>query len=188
MGAILTNFRPRELWLGVNSSSPELQKVLEQAKDLNIPVISHKAGDIVELGGASIRVLAPLSATEINSSHRNDESLVMKISYGHTSMLLEGNAEKQTEKQIVEELPQADLLKVAHHGSATSTIPELLSAVHPRFAVISVGSRNVYRHPRVEILSRLQASKIATYRTDVSGATTFYLDGKEVIPSIPGRR
>lgn len=188
MGAILTNFRPRELWIGVNSPSPELQKLLEQARVLKIPVISHKAGEILDLGGASIRILAPLSATEINSSHRNDESLVMKISHGGTSVLLEGDAEKQTEKQIVEELPQADLLKVAHHGSATSTIPELLSAVHPRLAVISVGSRNVYGHPRPEVLNRLQASKVATYRTDFNGATTFYLDGKDVIPSIPERR
>ncbi|MDP9159268.1 MAG: ComEC/Rec2 family competence protein [Acidobacteriota bacterium] len=180
MGAILANFHPQEVWLGVNSSSPELQKLLDQAKTLHIPVISHKAGDILEFGGASIRILAPPSSTETNSSHRNDESLVMKVSYGATSALLEGDAEKQTERQVAEEFPQADLLKVAHHGSATSTIPELLAVVKPKFAVISVGSRNLYGHPRMEVLSRLQESKVATYRTDFSGATTFYLDGKTV--------
>ncbi len=180
MGAVLANFRPRELWLGVNSSSPELQKLLDQAKALHIPVISHKAGDVIEFAGASIRVLAPASSTEINSSHRNDESLVMKVSYGATSALLEGDAEKQTERQVAVDLPQADLLKVAHHGSATSTIPELLEAVKPKFAVISVGSRNLYGHPRMEVLSRLHESKVATYRTDFSGATTFYLDGQTV--------
>jgi hypothetical protein len=76
---------------------------------------------------------------EAHPSRPNDESLVIKISYGATSALLEGDAEKKTEQQVARESPQADLLKVAHHGSATSTIPELLAAVHPRFAVISVG-------------------------------------------------
>jgi competence protein ComEC len=94
--------------------------------------------------------------------------------------LLEGDAEKRTEKQVAEEEPRADLLKVAHHGSATSTIPELLAAVHPQFAVISVGARNVYGHPRIEVLQRLANSKVPTYRTDLDGAVTFYLDGQRV--------
>jgi competence protein ComEC len=75
---------------------------------------------------------------------------------------------------------------VAHHGSATSTTPELLAAVHPRFAVISVGARNVYGHPRAEVLERLEESNVATYRTDLDGAVTFYLDGKNVSPHLPG--
>src|SRR5580693_4082066 len=94
--------------------------------------------------------------------------------------LLEGDAEKKTEQQVARESPQADLLKVAHHGSATSTIPELLAAVHPRFAVISVGVRNVYGHPRREVLERLEEAHVVTYRTDMDGAVTFYLDGKTV--------
>ena len=69
---------------------------------------------------------------------------------------------------------------MAHHGSATSTIPELLAAVHPRFAVISVGVRNVYGHPRREVLERLAEAHVVTYRTDLDGAVTFYLDGKTV--------
>jgi competence protein ComEC len=97
--------------------------------------------------------------------------------------LLEGDAEKEAERQIAAEQPRADLLKVAHHGSATSTIPELLAAVRPRFAVISVGVRNVYGHPRREVLDRLEESGIRTYRTDIDGATTFYLDGKTVTPA-----
>ena len=108
----------------------------------------------------------------------------MKVSFGETSALLEGDAERREEQQIVAEEPQADLLKIAHHGSATSTIPELLTAVRPHFAVISSGVRNVYGHPRKEVLERLEQSKVATYRTDLDGAVTFYLDGKGV--SSPG--
>jgi competence protein ComEC len=80
------------------------------------------------------------------------------------------------------------LLKVAHYGSATSTRADLLSAVHPKFAVISVGARNVYGHPRREVLSRLQESNIKTYRTDVDGAVSFYLDGKSVNPRVVSLR
>jgi competence protein ComEC len=180
MAAVLANFHPRELWLGVDSPSPELQTLLREAKALKIPIILHKAGDSLEIGGAMIAVLAPPRDAEAHASRPNDESLVMKISYGATSALLEGDAEKKTEKQVAQENPQADLLKVAHHGSATSTIPELLAAVHPRFAVISVGARNVYGHPRREVLDRLAEAHVLTYRTDMDGAVTFYLDGKTV--------
>jgi competence protein ComEC len=180
MAAVLANFHPRELWLGVNSPSPELQTLLREAKALKIPIILHKAGDSLEMGGAKLAVLAPPQDAEAHRSRPNDESLVIKISYGATSALLEGDAEKKTERQVAEENPKADLLKVAHHGSATSTIPELLAAVRPKFAVISVGARNVYGHPRQEVLERLAEARVRTYRTDMSGAVTFYLNGKTV--------
>ena len=117
---------------------------------------------------------------ESNGARRNDESLVMKITYRSTSALLEADAEKPTEQFVSTEDPKADVLKVAHHGSASSTNRDLLAAVQPRFAVISVGVRNVYHHPRPEVLERLQQAKTLTYRTDVDGATSFYLDGKTV--------
>jgi competence protein ComEC len=147
-------------------------------------VIQRKAGDQFEAGGVRFRVLAPDPADEGPVSRPNDESLVMKIEYGETSALLEGDAEKRTEREVAQEQPQADLLKVAHHGSATSTIPELLSAVHPRYAVISVGARNVYGHPRSEVLDRLQEAGVFTYRTDLDGAVSFYLDGRTVTPHL----
>ena len=180
MAAVLANFHPRELWLGVESPSAELQKLLEDAKNLGIVVVHRKAGDSFELGGSSVRILAPAVNPDRNTLGRNDDSLVMKVSFGETSALLEGDAEKREEEIVAREQPQADLLKIAHHGSATSTIPELLAAVHPRFAVISSGVRNVYGHPRKEVLERLEQSKVATYRTDLNGAVTFYLDGKGV--------
>ena len=186
MAAVLANFHPRELWLGVNSPSPELQTLLRKARALKIPIVLHKAGDSLEIGGAKLAVLAPPRDAEAHPSRPNDESLVVKITYGATSALLEGDAEKKTEKQVAQENPQADLLKVAHHGSSTSTIPELLAAVHPKFAVISVGARNVYGHPRQEVLERLAEAHVLTYRTDMNGAVTFYLDGKTVTSHLVG--
>ena len=131
-------------------------------------------------GGLSFRILAPAPDATIPARKINDDSLVMSVTYGRTTALLEGDAEKEIERRIATEQPAADLLKVAHHGSATSTIPELLAAVHPHFAVISVGTRNLDGHPLREVLDRLEKSQVITYRTDLDGAVTFYLDGKTV--------
>jgi competence protein ComEC len=76
------------------------------------------------------------------------------------------------------------VLKVAHHGSASATSADLLAALHPRYAVISVGVRNVYGHPRREVLARLQQAAVKTYRTDEEGAVSFYLDGKSVTSEV----
>jgi competence protein ComEC len=77
----------------------------------------------------------------------------------------------------------SDLLKIAHHGSRTSTTPPFLAAVAPSFAVISVGSRNLYGHPRREVLDELQDRRIRTYRTDAIGISTFYLESNRVAPA-----
>jgi len=97
--------------------------------------------------------------------------------YRGSAILIEGDAEKNVERQVATESPQADLLKIAHNGSTTSTTPELLAAVHPKLAVISVGARNTFGHPRREVLQRLSDSGVAVYRTDMNGAVTLLLDG-----------
>ena len=98
-----------------------------------------------------------------------------------TSVLLEGDAESPIEQgMLAEDGLESTLLKVGHHGSTTSTRPEFLEQVAPRWAVISCGLRNRYGHPREEILSELQASHVRTFSTDINGATCFELDGKDV--------
>jgi competence protein ComEC len=182
--AVIANFRPRDLWLPEGIPDSEVQKLLDEAHSYGVRIIYRKAGDSFSYGGTSFRVLAPAAESAKrnsgNDSHRNDESLVMKVAYGRTSALLEGDAEKATEKFITSEDPSADVLKVGHHGSASSTAEALLTAVHPRFAVISVGARNVYHHPRPEVLQRLQNAHVTTYRTDTDGATSFFLSGTTV--------
>jgi competence protein ComEC len=185
MKAVLSNFHPQELWMGATSASAELDDLLRDAKQLNIAIVPLKGGDSFTANDLSFRILAPAQDVELSARKRNDDSLVMNVAYGHTSALLEGDAEKESERKIAAEQPEADLLKVGHHGSATSTIPELLAAVHPHFAVISVGARNVYGHPRLEVLERLAEAHVRTYRTDFDGAVTIYLDGKMVTPRQP---
>ena len=79
---------------------------------------------------------------------------------------------------------RADLLKVGHHGSVTSSSWEFIHAVRPRWAIISVGKGNTFGHPRHETLQRLEEAGAATYRTDLHGAVSFYLDGRTVIPQL----
>lgn len=183
--SIIPNFRPKELWLPGNAPLEEIKALLQIANAYGVQISFHNAGEGFPYGEASIRVLAPDPAFPVRSGRRNDESLILKISYRETSVLLEADLEKGTERLISRLQPQADVLKVAHHGSASATSDDFLDAAHPRYAVISVGRRNVYRHPRIEVLQRLQAHKVRTYRTDLNGATTFYVDGKSVSVRVP---
>jgi len=107
----------------------------------------------------------------------NDDSLVMRLEFGKASVLLEGDAEAPSEAAMLAQgrVTQATLLKVGHHGSITSTTPGFLAAVAPRDAVISVGRRNTFGHPRAEVLQRLEAEHVKTFRTDREGAETFLL-------------
>jgi len=182
MHAVLRNFRPRELWVGVIPPSAELSGLLQQAKEEGITIVQHFQGDSFAFGGTTVRVLSPAHDWKTTSQPRNNDSLVLHFTYGQSAALLEGDAERKIEESVATQQPRADLLKIAHHGALTSSIPELLQAVRPRMAVISVGSRNTFGHPRIGVLQRLADSHVATYRTDIDGAVTFYLDGRSVTP------
>jgi competence protein ComEC len=177
---IIQDFQPAELWVGINPQTEALQRLYETADANHVAIRRHGAGEVLQWAGTSVRVLAPPADWQPKKRRENDDSLTLLIRYGETSALLAGDLEMQMERFVATESPAADLLKVAHHGSATSTTPELLAAVHPHFAVISVGASNPFGHPRHEVLERLQANRVLTYRTDLFGAVTFLLDGKHV--------
>jgi len=177
---IVENFHPRELWLGINPETAALQRVRRAAAANHVVIQQHTQGDDFDWAGTHIRVLSPPKRWQPQPKPRNDDSLALLISYGQTRALLVGDVEKKVESSIAAGWIQADLLKVAHHGSATSTTPEILAATQPRFAVISVGAHNSFGHPRREVLERLQERHIRTYRTDLMGVISFLLDGKNV--------
>jgi competence protein ComEC len=185
MSAVIGNFHPRELWLGPEPDTPAMRALLKEAATENAQVIRRKLGEKIEFGGSEIDVLGPPTDWQVNPEKaQNNDSLVMLAKFGGTSALLEGDAEKKVERELAEEDPAADLLKVGHHGSASSTTPELLAAVKPKLAVISVGFRSPFHHPRPEVLQRLQDAGVRTFRTDTMGATTFYLNGRTVTPDV----
>jgi competence protein ComEC len=182
MAAVLANFRPRELWVGRNPDVPQYDRLLDEAARLGTRIVTHTAGDAFSFGGAAVRVLAPARDYQPGNAPANNDSLVMRMSYGETSALLEGDAEAPSEERMIAAGGlQSDVLKVGHHGSKTSTTPAFLAAVAPSYSAISVGRRNFYGHPRREVLQELQAAHVGTYRTDMLGLTSFYLDGQHVV-------
>jgi len=185
MKSVLRNFRPRELWLGLKPPSTALDELIAEAAALHIGVVRHWENDRFDWGGAEVKVLFPPREWPVGSKPQNSDSMVLQVSYGASSVLLEGDAEKQVERRIASlHHPKVDLLRVGHHGSANATTAELLDAARPDFATISAGFRNSFGLPKFEILDRLSQSGAKVYRTDVEGAITFYLDGHNLRPSL----
>jgi competence protein ComEC len=178
MPAILRDFRPRELWLSVEpGNSPGLRALLAEAASLHVAVRRFRAGDAFGWGDLSASVLAPEVSYANPGAAVNDDSLVVRLAYGKSSVLLEGDAEAASEAAMLVHgrIQPTTLLKVGHHGSKTSTGSEFLAAVAPRDAVISVGKHNTFGHPRGEVLGRLEEAHVQTFRTDRFGAETFLL-------------
>lgn len=181
MPAIFANFRPRQLWLGPDPNVPVVQNLLHAVAQDGTHIHHYIAGDTFTFGGVAIRVLSPQPGYHPRSYPTNDDSLVLRLTYGHTSALLEGDAERYSEERMLREGHlHADFLKVGHHGSNTSTTPAFLAAVDPACAAISVGLRNFYGHPRPQVLRELQSAHVRTYRTDTIGMSSFFLDGTHV--------
>ena len=187
MPAVLRNFRPRELWVAVDPDSERYRELLALAASLGVQVRHLRAGDHIDWDSVGVDVLAPARGYANSGPPVNDDSLVLHLQFGKASVLLEGDAQVASEDAMVARASAAGarigpdtLLKVAHHGSRTSTTPEFLALAVPEDAVISVGANNTFGHPREEVLSRLAAAHVQVYRTDRDGATTFLLspDGR----------
>lgn len=145
----------------------------KQGLSIEVPA----AGTTWQLGGATLRLLGPLSEYETDSE--NNSSLVLRIDYGQTSFLLTGDMEADAERDLVESGAdlKADVLQVGHHGSYTSTSYVFLNAVMPEMGVISCGANNDYGHPHDEVLSRLRDAGADTLRTDLMGTIVIASDG-----------
>jgi competence protein ComEC len=177
--AVLRNFHPDEFWVGKNPRFAAYDALLDEAAALGVKVRSLRAGDEFEFGNTQVHVLAPFRDYEPGAEPTNNDSLVLHVAYGATSVMLEGDAEAPIEQAMLAEPDlQSTLLKVGHHGSITSTRPEFFKRVAPEWAVISCGLHNRYGHPREEVLEELQEAHVQTFRTDIHGASCFVLDGK----------
>ncbi len=176
--AILRNFHPTELWVGNNPPVPSYEALLDEARDLHVQVRPLHAQDALSFGDTKIRVFAPFSDYVPGPEPGNNDSLVLHVAYGATSVLLEGDAEAPIEHAMLAEPGlKSTLLKVGHHGSISSTQADFLAHVAPQCAVISCGLRNRFGHPRPEVLNELQVAGVRTWVTDIDGTTCFRLDG-----------
>ena len=139
-------------------------------------------GDGFMLGSAVVDILACNAGEDPNNS-----SIVLKITYGDTSFLFTGDAEYECEHSLLDRWfdVECDVLKVAHHGSSTSSSYRFLREADPQYAVISVGKNNEYGHPHDEVMSRLSDAEIPIYRTDLCGDIICKSDGENIVFEFP---
>jgi competence protein ComEC len=188
MPAVMRNFRPRELWVSIDPNSDAYRALLSEAKDLGVRVRHFHAGDRFEWEGTQVTILAPELGYNNPHEPANNDSLVMRMQYGKSSVLLEGDAEAPSEREMLTHgrITPVTLLKIGHHGSRTSTTQEFVNAAAPKDALVSVGRGNTFGHPRYEVIKRIAEARTKLYRTDEFGLTTFLLDRDGGIHEIVG--
>ncbi|MGA3126605.1 MAG: ComEC/Rec2 family competence protein [Candidatus Korobacteraceae bacterium] len=190
MTAILGNFHPRELWYAPNYPSHEVQALFAVADRMHVRRVERHKGEAFDFDGVHFEVLSPPVGWELKPRGQDDASMVLRLTYAGHSALLVGDIHKRMEEMLVaasggeRRSLQSDLLKVAHHGSNTSSCEDFLDAVQPEYAVISAGIRNPFHHPRNEVIERLAEHRSKTYRTDLFGPVTFYMDAEGIHPSV----
>ena len=181
--ALIDDFHPTTVWQGIPvGHAAALQAVLTRARDGGIRVGELRAGEALSAGTARVRVLHPPPPDWERQRVRNDDSIVLEVLYGDVALLLTGDVGSDVERDIAPRLIQAKtrILKVAHHGSRTSTSHALLDAWRPQIALISCGRGNPFGHPAPEVIDRLTAIGAAIYRTDRDGEITIDTDGRGV--------
>jgi competence protein ComEC len=174
--ALIEDFRPREVWIGVVEECPEWRAIEEKARAVGARIVEMREGRQAGFGGARVEVLWPSPGYRPTGAAENNDSLVLRVSYGRHSFLLMGDADRRVEASIP--LAPADVLKVAHHGSRTATSRKFLDVVRPSWAVISVGEDNAYRNPHPDTLERLAEFSVAVFRTDADGLVSIRTDGR----------
>ena len=154
------------------------ENLLEAIDAGGIPLETPEVGERYQLGEAEVTVLGPNDPEDDNL---NNQSLVLRVDFGGSSLLMTGDTEQPGEDLLLEgDLPvAADLLKVGHHGSNSSSGDDFLDAVDPAIALISCGEGNSYGHPHAEVLERLEAREIEIHRTDIEGSIVLISDGTD---------
>lgn len=158
----------------VSHNTKTFRDVLAAVKEKDLKVQSAKAGvELLKESGLEMVMLAPVKE---KYDGLNNYSAVIRLVYGETAFLFTGDAEKDSEKEISADV-QADVLKIGHHGSSTSTSEDFLKRVNPKYALISCGADNSYDHPHKKTLQKLENAGVTVFRTDVDGTVVFESDG-----------
>ncbi len=180
MQDVLASFPVDKVWdSGYSHGSRTQENFLQTIKDKGIRFGMPKAGFSQMVGDAKLEVLAPVRALSGTNSDANNNSVVLRISYKQTSFLLTGDMESE-ERSTVSSWPETTVLKVAHHGSRNGTDKYFLSALSPKFAIISCARGNSYGHPHASTLSALKGAGIKIYDTEDVGTIVLSSDGKNV--------
>lgn len=161
----------------VQNNTRTFESMLDSLEASDAKVVKAEAGVVVyEEDNLKIQLIAP---TEDYYDGFNDYSAVVKLTYGETDFLFMGDAEKYSESKIKADV-SADVLKVGHHGSNSSSGEKFLKKVNPGYAVISCGQGNDYGHPHKEVTERLNKRNIKIFRTDMLGTVVIGSDGEKI--------
>ena len=184
MAYIINNYKVLNFYspkIDNNTTSFENMAEALSRKNLKIKILKANASTINLGENTLVEVFSPNLDYYDNL---NNYSPIIKISYGHNSFLFTGDAEEEIEQEIITNNfnLKSDVLKVAHHGSSTSTTKSFLDSVKPKIAVISVGKNNSYGHPTKDTLNKLKESKV--YRTDINGNIVITSDGNTIKTSL----
>jgi competence protein ComEC len=154
-------------------------------KEAGVRIDKIGAGDVLGFGAVTAQVLWPPSTRDENAPSGNNDSIMLLIRYGEKSLLLTGDIEKQGEAAVLKEGIEikSDIVKVAHHGSRTSSIDAFVAATHPSLAIISVGRTSMFGHPNKDVVERWRASGAEVMTTGQRGTISVVTDGHEVIVS-----
>ena len=155
----------------VQTNTKTFESVLDAVANKGLTIQSPKIDESFKLDTANCTVLS----SNQESKDLNNDSIVIRMTYGKDSFLFMGDSEKKVEKSRT--WPQTNILKVGHHGSDTSTTAEFLNQVKPEIAIISVGKDNSYGHPTEVVIQRLKANNIEVHRTDEEGTILITSDG-----------
>lgn len=164
--------------------SSNYKEFIKKVKEKKLNVVMVKKGDRLKIEkNLYFNILWP-GNEQIQENALNNNAMVMKMDYLMFNMLFTGDIEKIAEEKILEEYKnkenslQSKILKIAHHGSKTSSTKEFIEKVDPEIAVIGVGKNNLFKHPSEEVIKRLEEKNIKVYRTDENGEISFFIDNK----------
>ena len=178
---LLQNFRVGRLIVSDSMlPSRPYAEILTLARELGVPVVLACAGGSLQFDPTT-RIFVLHAAPKARPRDLNDESIILKVVYGRSSMILTGDASTRVEEEILgggAPILSCDVIKVAHHGAVTSSGAEFLKAVNPTLALISVGRENKFKHPSPLTLSRYESLGIEISRTDLRGALVIESDGE----------
>lgn len=180
MDYIINNFQIGKIYMPkVTANTKTFKDVATAIKNKGMKATVPTLGETFKLGDANCTILGPINS---DPKDLNSYSIVIKIVFGNNKFLFTGDAQTSNESDMINKGYDlsADVLKVGHHGSHTSTADAFLTKVNPKYVVISCGKGNDYGHPHKETMDRLKAKGIPVYRTDESGTIVAISDGKGI--------
>ncbi|MEO6588424.1 MAG: ComEC/Rec2 family competence protein, partial [Pyrinomonadaceae bacterium] len=180
---VAKNFKVRAAFFGrmpyEDAGFAELYEVLKKKK---IETITVSRGEEYEIGEVKIQILYPEKVDSPKPVADNNHSVVLRIVYGTKKFLFTGDIEKETEAKLLENpvFLKTDILKVAHHGSRTSSTTDFINAAKPEYAIIPVGRRSIFGHPHQEIVERFSSSGVKIKTTGERGTISVSTDSKDL--------